>query len=349
MDVMVNIGVAGLGMMGRTHLAVYAARPDARVAAVADADPDRLAGRDAVARNIDGQTQGGLDLASVNHHADALALVADPAVDAVDVCLPTPLHKRIAIAALRAGKHVLIEKPLARTADDADAIARAAADCGRIAMCAMCMRFWPGWTWLKRAIDERTFGRVRSAHFRRVASHPGGAFYLDGRASGGAILDLHLHDTDFVQHCFGPPRAVYSRGYRALTSEIDHVVTHYLYEEDGEEAPLIFAEGSWAMAEGFGFRMDYTVNFERATAAFSFDGANHLTLHADGEARAVDLEAGLGYEHEIGYFLDCVAAARPPRRVTLEQAAASVRIVEAEAASVAAGAPVEVNLSAADT
>ena len=83
-------------------------------------------------------------------------------------------------------------------------------------------------------------------------------------ACGGAILDLHIHDTDFVQHCFGKPKAVFSRGYSRPTNAIDHVLTHYLYDD----VPLVTAEGGWAMTPGFGFQMQYTVNFERATAVF---------------------------------------------------------------------------------
>ena len=58
---------------------------------------------------------------------------------------------------------------------------------------------------LKKAIDQKTYGQVKSANFRRLASLPPGAFYADGKQSGGAILDLHIHDVDFVQYCFGMP------------------------------------------------------------------------------------------------------------------------------------------------
>ncbi|MBI1852738.1 MAG: Gfo/Idh/MocA family oxidoreductase [Planctomycetes bacterium] len=336
---MTKVGVIGIGFMGRTHLEVYRKRRDAKVVAVADLVRERREGRTAIAGNIAGAAKEGFDFRKVTKYAEPMDLVGDPEVELVDVCLPTPLHVEVALAALRRGKHVLVEKPLARTARDADRLARAAAKAKGLSMCAMCMRFWPGWTWLKESIDRKSYGRVLAAQFRRATNHPGGAFYSSGEQCGGAILDLHIHDTDFVQHCFGVPKAVSSRGYSSRTSAIDHVVTHYVYDD----VPLVVAEGSWAMTAGFGFQMQYAVNFERATAVFDLAAAKPLTLHERGKkARAVAIPPGMGYDHEIAYFLDCIRTRRRPKTVTLADAATSVRIVEAEARSIATGRPVRV-------
>jgi predicted dehydrogenase len=235
-----------------------------------------------------------------------------------------------------------VEKPLARTARDAQKLAKVAAKARGMAMCAMCMRFWPGWTWLKEAVSSRRYGRVLSADFRRIASHPGGKFYCDGAACGGGILDLHIHDTDFVQYLFGIPRAVESRGYARVSGAVDHVATTYVYD-GGPEAPLVTAEGSWTMQAGFPFTMHYTVNFEQATAVFDLAAPHPLTVYEPGKpVELIELPAGLGYEHEIAYFLDCVAEKRQPTTVTLAQAADAVRIVEAEVESVRAGRAVPV-------
>lgn len=331
---MIQVGVIGLGMMGSTHLDVYAKRDDVNIAAISDINPKRLSGEESARGNIEGQAKGGLDLSSVKRYPEGKQLIADADVQLVDICLWTHLHQEYAIAALRAGQHVLLEKPLCRTYAEAKALAEEAKKAKGLAMCAMCMRFWPGWVWLKRAIDERTYGKVLAAHFRRVAAHPGGDFYKNGDACGGAILDLHIHDTDFVQFCFGTPQAVFSRGYRKETNQIDHLTTHYLY--DG--GPMVVAEGGWAMSKGFGFQMQYTINFERATAVFHFDGKDNLRLCEPGkEPRMVELSEGMGYAYEIAYFLDCIKNNRRPDTVTLDQAAESVRIVEAENRSIAEG------------
>ncbi|MEM8781410.1 MAG: Gfo/Idh/MocA family oxidoreductase [Planctomycetota bacterium] len=332
----IRVGVVGLGMMGMTHLDAYTNQAHARVVAIADMDEARRTGQVKAGGNIEGQAQGGFDFGSVKQYADAADLIADPDVQLVDVCLPTPAHAKFAILALEAGKHVLIEKPLARTAEQAAQIVAAAERAPGLTMCAMCMRFWPGWTWLKDAVDQRTYGPVHAATFRRVAEHPGGAFYENGDACGGAILDLHIHDADFVQYLFGMPEAVTSVGYAKITDQPDHVATQYHFA--GDAAPLVTAEGGWTMAKGFGFRMEYTVNFADATAVFDLAKPEPLTLYRPGEEpQAVALPEGMGYEHEIAYFLDRISRGETPDRVTLASAADSVRLIEAEARSVATG------------
>ena len=180
---MINVGVIGLGMMGQTHLDVYAKRPDVNVVAISDRNPDRLTGKTRATGNVEGQAQGTFDLSQARGYEEGMDLINDKTVDLVDICLATPLHVEYAIAALKKGKHVLVEKPLARTGKDAQKLANAAAKARGLSMCAMCMRFWPGWTWLKRAIDQRLYGNVLAAHFRRVASHPGGPFYSSGSSA----------------------------------------------------------------------------------------------------------------------------------------------------------------------
>ncbi len=340
---MINVGVIGLGMMGLTHLDVYAGSSGlAKVVAIADADANRRSGKTKAVGNVQGQAQGRFDLAQVRGYADGMELIHDPQVQLVDICLPTPLHKPFTIAALEAGKHVLVEKPLARTSADAFAIAdaadRAFDKSGAIAMPAMCIRFWPGWTWLKQAIDQNTYGRVLSARFTRLASHPGGAFYADHNASGAAALDLHIHDVDFVRYCFGKPRAVRSAGYSKPTAGIDHLLTHYLYDN----IPLVTAEGGWAMSPGFPFAMRFLVNFERATAAYDLSATDPLLLYQDGKAEPIAIDKRQGYELEINYLLECIAHKKRPETVTLRDAAESVRIVEAEVESVRTGRDVQV-------
>ena len=335
---MINVGVIGLGMMGLTHLDAYAKRNDVKVVAVADKDSQRLSGKKRAAGNVEGQAQGGFDVTTVKGYTEGLDLINDPAVAMVDVCVATPWHVEIALAALAAGKHILVEKPLARTAANAERLANAASKSKGLAMCAMCMRFWPGWTWLKEAIDDNRFGPVRSAQFRRLACMPPGAFYANAEMSGAAILDLHLHDTDFVQFCFGLPAAVYSRGYSKTTIGIDHVVTQYIYEpKAGQPAPIVSAEGTWAYDAAYEFRMEYTVNFERATAVYDMRATDKLIVYETGQKRPIELGDRMGYDIEIEYFLNCIRTNSPPTTITLADAARAIRITEAEEKSARTG------------
>ncbi len=329
-----KIGIIGLGMMGRTHYEAYQGIEGAQIVAVADQDPKRAAGDlSGTAGNVLKEGVNKLPMDKIRGTTNASELIAMKDVEVVDICLPTTQHVELAVEALKAGKHVLCEKPLARTAADAEKIASAARSAKGMFMPAMCMRFWPQWTWLKQAVEQKRFGKVLAATFRRVASMPPG-WYRDGKISGGAALDLHIHDTDFVQHLFGMPRTVRSVGYSKTSGEIDHLSTQYLYDN----IPLVSAEGGWCLADGYGFSMQYTVNFETATADFDLArGDQPLKLISNGKSETVDCGSGYGYAAELRYFLDCITRGEKPGIVTADDGVRSIRIVEAEVRSARTG------------
>ena len=165
---MTKVGVIGLGMMGQMHLAAWAKVKGVRLRMVADTDPRRAAGDLSGSwANMDGGTKA-IDFTKVRGTSDPMELIEAADVDLVDICVPTPFHLDLALAAIKAGKHVLCEKPLARTSRDVGRIVRAAAKGKGIFMPAMCMRFWPEWEWLKKAVEKGTYGKVISADFRRI-------------------------------------------------------------------------------------------------------------------------------------------------------------------------------------
>ena len=210
----VNVAVVGLGFMGVTHLKAYRQIPGARIAAICDAVRLPVDGDfSTISGNVGTKDPFKLDMAQVKATKTLDDLLNDPGIDLIDLCVPTLAHPKLAIAALKAGKHVVCEKPLARTAALAREIAAAAATAKGYFMPAMCIRFWPDYVWLKQAIAAGTYGKVLSARFRRVSEPPGWSKeFLDGAKSGGALLDLHIHDTDFVQFLFGVPSRVSSAG-----------------------------------------------------------------------------------------------------------------------------------------
>ena len=110
---MVRVGIAGIGFMGVTHYKAYADVPGAQVAAIFTRDAAKLAGDWRNVRGNFGDSGGVQDLSGVRCHADLDTLIADPEIDLFDLCLPSYLHRDVAIRALEAGKHVLVEKPIA--------------------------------------------------------------------------------------------------------------------------------------------------------------------------------------------------------------------------------------------
>ncbi|MEI7908758.1 MAG: Gfo/Idh/MocA family oxidoreductase [Verrucomicrobiota bacterium] len=335
---MTNVAVVGLGFMGITHIKAYRNIPNARIVALCDASRLPVDGvLAAPGGNIGSDDTLTFDMTRVKATRDLAELLADPTIDLIDICVPTLAHPKLAIAALQAGKHVICEKPLARTAAAAREIAAAATDAKGYFMPGMCIRFWPEYAWLKQAIAQQTYGRVLAARFRRVSEPPawGREHFFDGSKSGGAILDLHIHDADFVQYCFGRPSGVFAQGFSYYSGAIDHVVAQYQVEGGA----AVSAEGSWVMGEGHGFEMAFTVIFENGMVDFNSNrSTDGLRLFENGQpARTIEVAPGDGYLAELSYMIECIASSQAPTIVTASDGASAVEICEAEAESIRSG------------
>jgi predicted dehydrogenase len=324
--------------MGVTHIRAYRHVPGVRITALCNPSGRHLDGDfSGVAGDVGTNEPLRLDMRGVKATRSFADLLTDPEIHVIDVCAPTKVHVELSVAALKAGKHVVCEKPLARTPQAAREIVVAAKTAMGFFMPAMCMRFWPEWAWLKAAIQNQRFGKVLSASFRRVAEPPawGQKDFLQGAESGGALFDLHIHDTDFVQFCFGRPRRVHSRGYKKVSGAVDHVVTQY----EVDSGAIVHAEGSWAMAKGFGFSMTYCVNFDGATVDYDLARASDkLRLIEEGKPPVlVPCEGPDGYVGELTHFIESIRAGKPPSVVTVDDGVSAVEICAAEERSVLTG------------
>lgn len=195
---MVNIGIIGCGKIAQIrHIPEYAANPNARLYGFFDVNQDR-------AKEI-AQQYGAVAYES------AEALLADPKIDAVSVLTPNFTHAQISIAALKAGKHVLCEKPMATTLADCEAMAAAAQETGRKLMIAQNQRLAGAHKKAKELLKEGAIGDVIT--FRTSFSHSGADNWsVDGRNSWfmdknrsrfGAMADLGVHKTDLMVYLLG--------------------------------------------------------------------------------------------------------------------------------------------------
>ncbi|MGC9454344.1 MAG: Gfo/Idh/MocA family protein [Phycisphaerae bacterium] len=322
----VRIGLVGLGMMGRTHLAAYADIPEAEVVALCDSDADRLAGGHEAA--VDARKTG-----------DYRELIDDSGIDAVDLCVPTCLHATMTIDALQAGKHVFCEKPMAPAADKAAAMLAAARDSGRLLMVGHVLRFWPEYVAIKEMIDDGRFGRARAATLRRVSGEPGwdAGWYADPSMSGSAAMDLHIHDVDAVRWWFGRATEVASTGVPDAAGA-SYISTQYRFES----GPAVVAEGGWLSGQ-VPFAMSATVDFERATVVYDASATPTLRIYPEsGEPMTPPVEPADAYRRELAHFVDCVSTGSSTRRASPEDALAAVATVEAELKSLRTGGAVKV-------
>jgi predicted dehydrogenase len=329
-----TLAIVGLGFMGATHFKAARAIPGLRLAVVSR-DENKLKGDlSSVAGNMSG-FETSVDFSGVQSYRDFAEVLADPAIDAVDLCLPTALHEPFTIEALRAGKHVLVEKPMAISEDSCQRMIDAAEQSGRILMVAQVLRFFPSYDGLKQWVASGNSGPARAAFFRRRTAAPGwGPWLKDKTQSGGGVFDLLIHDLDMALYLFGPPARVSATGYEALERQVDVIAAELFYP-----GFTVTITGGW-YHEGFPFSMEYTVTGENGTMEFSLQKPKPL-LYQAGQA-AAEVHAGDvdGYQAEIAYFMECARTGAKPAKCAPEDSKRAVALANLILASRAAGGKV---------
>jgi predicted dehydrogenase len=317
-----KIGVLGLGFMGATHLKAWSQLPQAELAAVSDGDEQRLGGDLSGVQGNIGEAGAHMDFSRMASYADWREAVIDPNLDAVDICLPTNLHPAVAIAALRAGKHVLVEKPMALDAASVDAMLVAARHSGRILMTAQVLRFFPMYKVLVDLVKSGQLGTARAATFRRrCAAPPWSGWLADKSASGGGVFDLLIHDVDMCLHLFGPPEAVSAVGYEDLARGIDCITAQFHYPQ-----MTAVLTGGWHHSNSFPFSMEYTITGDGGTIDYSSAGSPPALYGADGAKTELPAEGKDGYLAEIEYFMECCREEKQPVLCAPADSAAAVKL-----------------------
>lgn len=320
-----KIGVLGLGFMGSTHLKAWKQIPGVELAAVASDVPQALTGDlSGVQGNVGGPGEK-MDFSRVAKYSDPLQAARDPNLDAVDICLPTHLHTEVAIAALRAGKHVLVEKPMALTGEEADQIVAEAKKTGRILMAAQVLRFIPAYRTTAEMVRGGRLGPIRSAFFRRRCAAPAWSAWLSNKeVSGGGVFDLLIHDVDFCLQLFGKPEAVSAVGYEDLPRGIDWITAQLHYPAIG----AVVISGGWHHPKAYPFSMEYTVVGDRGTVEFNSSGTPPTLYREDGGEEKLPLVEADGYQAEIEYFAECCRGGRPPAFCPPEESAVAVKLTK---------------------
>jgi predicted dehydrogenase len=338
---MLKVGIAGFGFMGQTHYKCWKKVRGAKVTAICDVNPNIEEDTKRAVGNI-GDGQEAVDFSSLNVYTDFEKMLAKEKLDAVSITLPTYLHPDTSIKALAAGVNVMCEKPMALTSKACEGMIAEAKRSGKIMQIGHCVRFWPEYAKAKEIIDSGEYGKVFAATFQRLGAAPTWSidnWFLDEKRSGGMALDLHIHDTDYVQYLFGMPKAVCSIGARGPGGGLIHISTQYLY--DNETA--ITAEGGWGMTPAFGFEMSFNIVLEKATLVYDLTREPMFRVcPAEGDAFSPEVEKSDGWFLQIAHFARAVGGEKVEPITTLEQSMNSVKIVEAEKQSASKGQKVSI-------
>ncbi|WP_435010557.1 Gfo/Idh/MocA family protein [Tundrisphaera lichenicola] len=343
---MVRIGIVGIGFMGMIHYQAASKLASGRVVAVCSRDPKKLAGDWTSIQGNFGPRGGQVDLSAQAKYADVAELLGDPEIDLVDLCVPNDNHARLAIQALEAGKHVLVEKPIALTTEDADAMVAAANASGKLLMVGHVLPFFPEFAFAREAIASGRYGRLKAAHLNRVIARPEWSSGIaDADRSGGPAIDLHIHDTHFVGLVCGVPKAVHSRGV-VEGDAVVHLSTQYLFDDPN----LAVSAVSGALSQqGRPFTHGFEFYLERATLSYDFanlGGQGHLAtplsvILPDGTVERPDLP-GSGdpvdaFVAELEAAVGAVASGIPSPMLSGELARQALRTCHAEVRSATGG------------
>lgn len=285
-----RIGLLGLGFMGKRHLEAYAALPEAEVftrshprfAHIGSGDDSRL----------------------------AREMIEDPSLDAIDICLPTFLHCSTAVAALEAGKTVICEKPMALSPAECSLMLQASERSTGSLTIAHVLRFWPAYRRLSGLVRSQERGAVSRVSFRRRSAYPAWGPWLRKRGlSGGAVLDLLVHDFDQSLALFGPPRFVTAA--RLPGADAIRCLLEY---DCGAQVEI---EGGWFEGEE-PFSMSFRATAAEGEVVFEEDRLRFISSRAAAEeAEEIELSAEDPYTAQLRHFLACCpgrhAAFRPPK------------------------------------
>lgn len=346
---MIRVGIAGIGFMGMIHYLAYQRVRGAKVTALVSRDERKLAGDWRGIQGNFGPAGTQMPLGSIARHRKLEDLLADPRIDLVDLCLPPSLHAEAAIAALRAGKHVFCEKPIALDPRNADRMVREAERAERMLLIGHVLPFFAEYTYARELIERRKYGRLLGGSFKRIISDPLWIkdFY-DPRTVGGPVIDLHIHDAHFIRLIAGMPAVVSSTG-RMRGEVVEFVDTHFRFADS--DATLSATSGV-INQQGRGFTHGFEIYLERATLFFDFAAtaagpiATPLTvLTPDGKAVQPKLTAGDALDAFVAELQEVCRSVRRDESSTLlggELARDALRMCQAESQSVRTGKPVRI-------
>jgi len=342
-----RVGIVGTGSIGMIHLATYQRIPEYRVTAVCDT-------REAALEQAKAKS-------GAPGFADYRKLVEQKDVDIVAVCTPNHLHAPVAVAALEAGKHVFLEKPMAYNVKGAKQIIAARDKSGKMVQVGVCQRFRGDAQVLKAHIEQGELGRIYFAKcgYLRRSGIPGmgGWFTTKAESGGGPIVDLGVHALDLTMWLMDnfKPTSVTSCKYaefgpRGLgggdwgtpvsggTFDVEDLAAALIRFEDGA---TVFLEVSWAAHVGAG-KFYSTLMGDKAGADL-----DPTTIYADELGGPVDKKLSVpsvdAYEAEHKHFRDCLLRGTQPMP-SVEEGLAVQAVLDAIQASAEKGTSVPVSL-----
>jgi len=337
-----NVGIVGIGFMGMIHYLAYDQVRGAKVTAIATRDAKKLAGDWRAIKGNFGPPGTRMNLGKVARYRDWKELLADPKVDLVDICLPPDLHADVAVAAFRAGKHVLCEKPIALSIAEADRMVRAADKAGKLLLVGQVLPYFPEYAYAYKLIAGGKYGRMIGGHFKRVIAEPSWLKdFFNPAKVGGPVIDLSIHDAHFIRMACGMPQAVFSTG-RLRGDVVEFIDTQFLFE--GHDLSVSMSGGVIKQL-GRSFSHGFEIYLEKATLCYDFSvvrdeptAATPLTvLLPGGKVQQPKLTAGDAFAAELTDVAKSVRSGKPAPALAASAARDALALCHKQTQSVLRG------------
>jgi predicted dehydrogenase len=330
----IKVALIGAGGIGNAHSNAYTRISDAEITAVVDI------------RREYAEKLAAIHGAKVYTSVDEM--LARENIHMVDICTPSFTHSAIAIQCAGHGLHVLSEKPIAYTREDAQAIIDTVKKNGVMYMVAQVIRFWNEYVYLKQIYDTAAYGKLLQIWFSRAHGAPLWAWenwYVDPTRSRFSPFELHIHDVDYIHYLLGKPDRVRSLAVNRPEIYASFIKSQFLF--DSLPGVIVEAEAGWWQGS-MPFAATFRAVFENAVVVY--DNEKLIVYEANGSApRVVDLASEVqmtssinlkdtsGIYNEIAYFIECVTSSKAPTVITPDQSLVSLNILLTELESARTG------------
>lgn len=312
MEQKISIGIAGAGLMGETHAQNYLKIKDIELYALSE--------KNNIKQNIFKDRFSPLIV-----YDDVYKMIEDDNIDLIDICLPTPMHAKIAIAALAKNKHVLLEKPIALNLDDALLIKKAAENSSGKFMVAHVLRFWPEYKSMRKIINtsmiDETICGIYASRYNELPLWSEDTWIMDEKLSGGLIIDLIIHDIDYIIWNFGKADKVFCHGiFNDKNFAIQVMAVLKL-----KNGAVAYIDGGYLNPTGSGLTSQMRL-YSNNSSLEMFSNKNTIKLSQKKElTKEVDVYGNDGYLEELSYFIDCIKQKKEPVIITIDDAIESLK------------------------
>lgn len=352
----IRIAVIGVGTIAKmAHIANYAVHPEVEIVGFVDTELERV---QKVAQEFALAHDCPMPLVCKT----LTELLAQTAVDAVSICTPNGAHAALALEALAAGQHVLLEKPMCVTVDEAKAIERAAADAGTVVMVGMSHRYRDDVEVLRRVIASGELGEmyyVKTRILRRRGT-PGGWFTDLAQSGGGPLMDIGVHALDLAWWLVGQPRVKSVSGFmrKAIgrdaldfvsrwTSSSPYNAENEIYTTEDFASAFVRFENGLVMQLEVSWALNGPEDDALKLEVFGSQGGVSLdplkfyhTAHGVLAEQSHSVRMGDLYGNEIAHFIDCIQTGKRPVS-DVSQGADVVRMLALIARSAETGCEVQ--------